>query len=311
MKYIVTGGAGFIGSHIVDALISEGHSVAVIDDLSTGSKANLNPKASFHKCDTRNFAELTKTFSTIKAAGGDAIDGVFHLAAYPSVPYSIEHPIETYEINMTGMMHVLEAARENGARCLVYSASSAAYGDQEQLPHVETMEPRLMSPYALHKYAGELMCASYSRTYGMSTASLRYFNVYGPRQRSEGAYAGVISKFLAQRSEGKPLILTGDGSQTRDFVHVSDVARANLISMAKLHRGELVSGDVFNIGSGIESSVKEIAAIFGGPVERIAPRTETKNSRADISKAEKALGWSPTIPLEKGLGDLLKSIKSI
>ncbi|MDO8564478.1 MAG: SDR family oxidoreductase [bacterium] len=293
VKVVVTGGAGFIGSHLVDALLLKGCEVHVIDNLSGGSKENINPKAQFHDADIRNL-------ETIKPIIKGALY-VFHTAALPRVQYSIEHPVETNEVNVTGTLNVLIAAQEGGVKRVVYSASSSAYGDQSTLPLVETMIPNPKSPYGLHKYVGELYAKVWSTVHGLETVSLRYFNVYGPRLNPDGAYALAIGKFLKQRKEGKPLTIWGDGTQTRDFTHVRDVVRANLLAAESTKAGK---GEVINIGAGRNISINELATRIGGPVTHIAPRIEPHDTLADNSLAKKLLGWKPEVTIEKGIAEL-------
>ncbi|HNZ55577.1 MAG TPA: NAD-dependent epimerase/dehydratase family protein [Candidatus Paceibacterota bacterium] len=291
-KIIVTGGAGFIGSNLVDELVARGDEVHIIDNLSGGKQENLNPAAIFHKEDITNFSVIRPLF--------DEVEYVFHLAALPLVQYSIEHPIETNEANVGGTLNVLTAAKEAGVKKVVYSASSAAYGDQAVMPLVEEMPAKPKSPYGLQKYIGEMYCRIFSEIYNLPTVCLRYFNVYGPRQNEEGAYALVIGKFLKQKREGLPLTITGDGTQTRDFVSVHDVARANILAMEK----EVGGGEVFNIGAGQNYSVNEVAKMIGGEVEYIPARLEPYVSQADNRKAREVLGWTPTVSLAEGLKEL-------
>lgn len=293
-KVIVTGGAGFIGSNLVDALLDKGLDVHVVDNLSGGKKENVNPKATLHVVDICNLDELRKIFKDAKY--------VFHLAAMPRVQFSIEHPRETHDVNITGTLHVLMAAHEAGAEKVIYSASSSAYGDQKVLPLQEEMKANPKSPYGLQKYVGEVYCAVWSQVYGLKTVCLRYFNVYGPRQSDEGAYALVIAKFLKQKRESKKMTITGDGNQTRDFTHVRDVVRANILAM----ESDVGSGEVFNIGAGHNHSVNEIAELIGGEVEHIAPRLEPKDTLADNSKAKKYLNWSPNVVFEDAIKELIE-----
>lgn len=308
-KVIVTGGAGFIGSHIVDELISLGHEVHIIDNLSGGKIENINPALSFdektkcwvnpkanitlHVLDIRNLADIEPIF--------EGADLVFHLAAFPQVQYSIEHPEETNEINIGGTQNVLIAAQKAGVKRVIYSASCAAYGDQEKMPMIETDLPTPKSPYGLQKYVGEHLCRLWSEIYKLPTVSLRYFNVFGPRQSDTGAYALVIARFLKQMHEGQKMTITGDGLQTRDFTHVRDVVRANILAMESDKIGE---GEVINIGSGKSCSVLEIAKILGGEYEFIAPRIEPRHALADNSKAREFLGWTPEVDFEKALEEL-------
>jgi len=294
-KVIVTGGAGFIGSNLVDKLIESGHEVVVIDNLSWGKKEQINPKADFHSLDITDFASIRPIFD-------DGIDYVFHLAALPRVQFSIEHPIETNETNVTGTLNVLTAAKEAKIKKVIYSASSSAYGDQSEIPLRETMHANPKSPYGLQKYIGEMYCKIFSDVYGLPTVCLRYFNVYGPRQNEEGAYALVIAKFLKQKREGQKLTITGDGTQTRDFTSVHDVVQANILAMEK----EVSAGDVFNIGMGQNFSINDVAKLVGGEIEHLPARLEPHDTLADNTKAREVLGWIPKVKLEEGIVELKK-----
>lgn len=293
-KVVVTGGAGFIGSHLVDALVEQGFKVYVIDNLFGGKKENVNKKAVLHVCDIRNLKDISPIIK--------GTDCVFHLAALPRVQYSIENPEETHEINITGTLNVLLAAKNGGARRVIYSASSSAYGDQKKMPLREDMVALPKSPYGLQKYTGELYCKLFSDVYGLQTVALRYFNVYGPRFNPEGAYALVIGKFITQRKKGQPLTITGDGKQTRDFTHVSDVVRANLLAMKSSKVGH---GEVMNIGAGQNLSIGKLAKLIGGPVKHIAARLEPKDTLAETALAYKLLGWKPKVKIEDGIKQLL------
>lgn len=294
-KVVVVGGAGFIGSHLVDLLIKNGYEVHVIDNLVGGKKSNLNKKAIFYKRDIRNIESIKPIFKGTKY--------VFHLAALPRVSYSIEFPIKTFETNVSGTLNVLEASRYAKIDKLIYSASSSAYGDQPIMPLTEDMIARPKSPYGLQKYEGELMCRLYSEIYSLPTVSLRYFNVYGPRLNPEGAHALVIGKFLKQRIDKETLTITGDGEQTRDFTHVYDVARANLLAAIGDKVGK---GETLNIGAGRNISINKIASLIGGSKKYIPARLEPKNTLADNSKAIRLIGWSPTIAIEEGIKELKK-----
>ncbi|HYC34554.1 MAG TPA: NAD-dependent epimerase/dehydratase family protein [Candidatus Paceibacterota bacterium] len=293
MKSIVTGGAGFIGSHVADALVDLGHEVHIIDNMSAGKEENVNPKAILHKIDIRKLSEIKPIFK--------GTDFVFHLAAMPQVQYSIEHPEETADININGTQNVLIAAQKAGVKRLIYSASCAAYGDQEKMPMIETDLPRPKSPYGLQKYVGEHLCRLWSEIFGLPTISLRYFNVYGPRQSDTGAYALVIARFLKQMREGQKMTITGDGLQTRDFTHVRDVVRANILAMESQYVGK---GEVINIGAGNPRSVLEIAKLLGGEYEFIAPRIEPRHALADNRKAKELLNWEAKEDFEKALIEL-------
>ncbi len=296
-KVIVTGGAGFIGSHIVDLLIERGYEVHIVDNLSSGKKENLNSKAVFHDIDIREYKKLLPVFKSAKY--------VFHEAAIPQVQYSIENPIETNDINVNGLLNVLEASRVNKIKKLIFASSSAIYGDQDRMPLVESMTANPISPYGAEKYIGEVYCKLYSEIYNLETVCLRYFNVYGKRQSYEGTYASVIAKFINLFKQGKPLTITGDGRQTRDFVHVSDVALANILAMESSIAWK---GEAINIGGKESISVNDIALAIGGEIEYIDARIEPKNSQADISLARKILNWEPMINIYDGIKELKNDI---
>ena len=294
-KAVVTGGAGFIGSHLTDALVAKGFEVHVIDNLSGGKKENINEKAILHELDVRDLESIKPVISGARY--------VFHLAALPRVQYSIENPKETNEVNVEGTVNVLIAAKEGGVKRVVYSASSSAYGDQETMPLKEEMTAKPLSPYGLQKYIGELYCKVWSNVYGLPTVSLRYFNVYGPRFNPEGAYALVIGKFIKQKNEGNKLTITGDGNQTRDFTHVLDVVRANILAAESDKVG---MGEVINIGAGNNHSINKIAELVGGEVEYVEARLEPRDTLADNSRARDLLGWTPEVSIEHGVSELLK-----
>ena len=299
MKYVVTGGCGFIGSHIVDHLVELGHEVVVIDDLSTSTGRVINREATL--------VNGSVTALDLVTSVTEGADCVFHTAAWARVPRSVDDPIGTHEVNVNGTLNVLQAARENGVGRVVYSSSSSVYGDQETHLMREGMTPNPMSPYALHKLIGEQYGSMFARLFGMSVVSLRYFNVYGPCQTASGAYALVIPHFLKLRFEGRPLTVYGDGIQTRSYTHVSDVVRANVLAAcADLPTGENI---VLNIGSEEETSVNEIAAMIGGEVEHVVPnprsRFEEFRKSAGVSEAWNVLGWGPTVPLSEGIRALV------
>ncbi len=292
-KAVVTGGAGFIGSHIVDALIASGYETHVVDNLSNGSRDNVNSSATLHEVDIRDYDALRAIF--------DGAELVFHLAALPRVQFSIEHPDISHDHNVNGTLNVLRAAKDAGVRRVIYSASSSAYGDQP-MPLKEDLPARPKSPYGLQKYVGELMCSLYAEIYKLETVSLRYFNVYGPRMNPLGAYPLVIGYFLKLKKEGKPLTITGDGTQTRDFVNVLDVVRANMLAATSASVG---CGEVINIGGGNNVSVNRIAELIGGPTEYIDARLEPHDTLADTTRARKLLGWSTTVSIEDGVREIL------
>ncbi|MBP6881752.1 MAG: NAD-dependent epimerase/dehydratase family protein [Candidatus Pacebacteria bacterium] len=295
-KAVVVGGAGFIGSNLTEALVAEGYEVHVIDNLSGGKREHVVAEAIFHEVDMRDYDSIAPV---MKGA-----DTVFLLAALPRVQFSIEFPQETNEVNIGGLVNVLKASVDGGVRRVVYSASSSAYGDQANMPLVETMLAHPLSPYGLQKYVGELYCRLFNEVYGIETVSLRYFNVYGKNQNPDGAYALVIGKFLKQKAEGKPLTITGDGEQTRDFTHVRDVVRANLLAMKSEKVGK---GEAINIGAGDNHSINEVAEFIGGAKEYVAARLEPKNTLADTTRAKELLGWEPTVKLEEGIAELKQS----
>jgi UDP-glucose 4-epimerase len=286
MKMLVTGGAGFIGSNLVDELINQGHKVIIIDNLSTGKKEHINPQAEFYQVDIRDLKKIRPLFH--------GVDYVFHLAAFPRVQPSIEDPITANDINLNGTLNVLVAARDAKVKKVVYSASSSAYGNQEKMPLREDMPAHPLSPYGLQKYIGELYCRLFSEIYGLPTVSLRYFNAYGPRQALEGAYCLVMGIFVRQRLTGEPMTITNDGEQRRDFTFVGDVVRANILAAESDKVGQ---GEVINIGRGQNYSVNELARMIGGPTVFIGPRIEPRETLADNSRAKKLLGWEPTVNL--------------
>ena len=298
-KAVVTGGAGFIGSHITDALVEGGFEVHVVDNYAGGKRADrMNPKAAYHEVDVRDYETLAPI-----VAGAEY---VFHEAALPRVQFSIENPELTFSVNVGGTVSVLRAAAEGGVKRVVYAASSSAYGDQATLPLSEDLPAQPKSPYGLQKYIGELSCRLWSEVYGLSTVSLRYFNVYGPKFDPDGAYALVIGKFLKQKKEGTPLTITSDGTQTRDYTHVQDVGRANLLAAESANVGK---GEVVNIGAGRNVSVNDLAALIGGPSVHIAARLEPHDTLADNRKAKELLGWEPRVRLEDGIMALKEEMK--
>lgn len=296
-KAVVTGGAGFIGSHLTEALVARGFETHVVDNYAAGRREDrIIAGATYHEVDVRDTEALIPIFADAHC--------IFHEAALPRVQFSIEHPVETFSVNAGGTVSVLDAAKRAGARRVVYAASSSAYGDQPVLPLSEDLSTHPQSPYGLQKYIGELALRTWSEVYGIETVSLRYFNVYGPRLDPDGAYALVIGKFLKFRKEGKPLTIWGDGSHTRDFTHVSDISRANMLAMDSSWVGK---GEVINIGAGKDVSVLRIAEMIGGEIVHEPERLEPAFTRADNSKAKELLGWEPTIALENGLAELKKA----
>jgi len=297
-KTVVTGGAGFIGSHIVDALVERGDEVHVVDNFAAGKREDrINPEATYHEVDIRDFNTLAPIVAGAKY--------VFHEAALPRVQFSIENPELTFSVNAGGTVSVLRAAHEGGVARVIYAASSSAYGDQETLPLSESLPAQPKSPYGLQKYVGELSCRLWSEIYGLPTVSLRYFNAYGPKFDPDGAYALVIGKFFKQKKEGVPLTITGDGTHTRDYTHVRDIVRANLLAAESTQVGK---GEVINIGAGRNVSVNDLAAMIGGPTIHVEARLEPAHTLADNSLARKLLEWEPTTRLEEGIAELKKSM---
>lgn len=293
MKCLVTGGAGFIGSHLVEALIQEGHEVYIIDDLSTGSLENIPTGAIFHQKDIRDFDSIKPLFA--------GVEKVFHLAAFARVQPSIDNPRLSHDINTTGTQNVLLAARDNKVKRVVFASSCAIYGDQETMPLTETMEPRPISPYALQKLSGEELCGLFSKIYDLETVCLRYFNVFGPRMSSVGAYALAIGIFLTQKKQGKPLTIVPSGKQSRDFTHVYDIVKANILASRSQSVGK---GEILNIGTGVEKTILGIADLIGGEKVFTEPRIEPQKFRADNSKAKELLGWEPKVKFEDGISEL-------
>lgn len=294
MKVVITGGAGFIGGHLLNALVDLGHEVHVIDRAVEKWKYRDSNYVTFHGFDiVQNNDLLSSVF-----AGATYI---FHLAALTSVPESIEKPEEYHLNNVVGTLHVLEQARKSGVEKVIFSSSSAVYGEPKVVPTNEADITEPMSPYALDKLMGEELCLMYARTYGLGTVSLRYFNVYGEGMNESGAYAPAIAVFLKKKREGQPITVTGDGLQTRDFVHVSDVAQANIAAAVSSYK----SGNIFNIGSGEEITMNEIAKIIDEKnIEHIAERQEPRRSCADIDAAMSMLNWKP----EKSIREEVKRL---
>lgn len=296
-RLMVTGGAGFIGSNLVDRLVSDGHEVIVLDNLSTGKRENINPKAKFVECDIGQYDDIGAHFAGVEA--------VFHAAALARIQPSIKNPLSANQTNITGTLNVLWAAKNAKVKKVIYSASSSAYGEQpsENFPLKEQLEAHPGSPYALQKLVGEMYCQLFGKLYSLPTVILRYFNVYGPRQITEGAYAAVVGIFLKQRAEGKSITITGDGTQRRDFTHIYDVVEANILAWKK----QVSLAEVFNIGRGKNYSINEVAELITGPIEYIPARPgEYPITLADNSKAKKLLGWEPKVSLEEGIAELKK-----
>lgn len=291
MKYIVTGGAGFIGSNLVDLLIDEKHEVVVIDNFSSGKKENCNPQAKYFELDISDYSNFKDLKNILLGS-----NGVFHLAALPRVQESIDNPLQFEKNNTLSTINLLKACVDSKVKRLVYSASSSAYGNTIKLPSKEEDPINPISPYAMQKYYGEVACKMFSNVYGIETVSLRYFNVYGERQSLEGAYALVMCVFARQRLNDEPLTIRGDGEQRRDFTHVMDIARANLLAMNSEKVGK---GEVINIGNSDNRSVNQIAKMIGGPTIKVKPVIEPRETLADNTKAKNLLGWEPQVIIEE------------
>ena len=311
MNYLVTGGAGFIGSHLVEELIKSGASnkVRVYDNLTSGHESNLKPfrqNIDLIQADIRDLPGLSKAFS--------GVDVVFHHAALTSVPGSVADPLACNEVNITGTLNVLLAARDAGVKRVVFASSSAIYGENSESPKKEGMLPEPLSPYAASKLAGEHYCKMFSALFGLKTVCFRYFNVFGPRQDPNSQYAAVIPKFIAAAAANKQPKVFGDGEQTRDFVFVKDVVRANLLAAQSK---DLPQPAIYNVGTGSSVSLNQLLAqlsrLYGrdlNPVYMDPVPGDVKHSRADISKVARELGYKPQASLETGLQAILQSSAS-
>ncbi len=301
MKCLVTGGAGFIGSHLVERLLKEGHEVIVLDNFASGSQENLrsvadSPRLLLINGDVRDREGIKEYFR--------GVDLVFHLAALADIVPSIENPEGYYDTNVTGTFNVLQASKEAGVKRFLYAASSSCYGLAKQLPTPETAPVAPEYPYALTKYLGEELVFHWHRVYKLPVISLRLFNVFGPRSRTSGTYGAVFGVFLAQKLHGKPFTVVGDGRQTRDFTFVTDVADA--FYAAALSE---ISGRVFNVGSGGHYSVNHLVELLGGEKIHIPKRPgEPDHTFADTASIEKALGWRAKVPFEEGVRRIAEKI---
>lgn len=301
MKTLVTGGAGFIGSHLSELLIAKGHEVLAVDNLTSGRLENLkgvvsHPRFKFAQADIRDPSILQSLF--------DGVDWVFHLAGLADIVPSIEMPAQYYSTNVSGTFNVLECARRSDIKRFLYAASSSSYGIPELYPTPESSPIQPHYPYALTKYMGEELVLHWAKVYKLPTVSLRLFNVFGTRSRTTGAYGAVFGVFLAQKLNGRPFTVVGDGTQTRDFTYVTDVAEAFLCA-AQSH----VSGEAMNVGSGNHYSVNLLVKLLGGAVEFIPKRPgEPGCTYADIGKIKRMLGWTPRISFEEGVRLMLERI---
>ncbi len=306
-RYLVTGGAGFIGSHIVEALLRRGERVVVMDDFSTGRRENLDaarrarpagtPESEVIEGDVRDMATVRRAVRNVTH--------VLHQAALPSVQRSVEDPVSAHEVNAGGTLHLLVAARDAGVKRFVYASSSSIYGDSPVLPKIETMTPAPLSPYAVSKLSGEYYCRVFHTLYGVETVSLRYFNVFGPRQDPNSQYAAVIPNFIAAAVLGKPPTVHGDGLQSRDFTYIDNAVAANLDAC---DAPSSAAGRAFNIACGTKATLKDVLHLLEGvvgasirPVQGPPRKGDVKHSLADISQAREHLGYEPRIGLEEGL----------
>ncbi|MGQ9456718.1 MAG: SDR family oxidoreductase [Anaerolineae bacterium] len=297
--YLVTGGAGFIGSHLVETLVRQGRRVRVLDNFSTGKRSNLAPFLQAIEVMEGDLADL----DTVRRAM-EGVTWVLHQGALPSVPRSVEDPVAAHQSNATGTLHVLLAARDAGVRKVVYASSSAVYGDSEELPKREEMPPRPVSPYGVTKLLGEHYCQVFSQVYGLPTVSLRYFNVFGPRQDPTSQYAAVIPRFITALLRGEPPVVYGDGLQSRDFTYVGDVVAANLAALER----ETASGVVLNVACGRRHTLLELLAhlqrildVDVAPVFEPPRPGDIRHSQASVERLEEVLGFRPQTPLEEGL----------
>jgi UDP-glucose 4-epimerase len=299
VKVLVTGGGGFIGSNLVRALIERGDDVRVLDNFSTGNRANLADLAG----DVAVVEGELRSYERVHAATR-GVEVVFHQGALPSVPRSVQDPLTTGAVNVEGTLNVLLAARDEGIRRVVFASSSSVYGNSDELPRVETQNPDPISPYGVSKLAAERYCVSFARVYPIETVALRYFNVFGPNQDPTSQYAAVVPRFVTAIAEERPVTVYGDGEQKRDFTFVSNIVEANLLAAD----ADGVSGRVLNVATGRGTSVNELAdticAVLGKGVEREYDEErsgDVRDSWADVARAQEALGWQPRVELEAGL----------
>jgi len=310
MKILVVGGAGFIGSHLVNKLIAQNDEVTVLDDLSTGKEDNLNPNATFWRGDIIRDVVIGEELPVAwwkfwdrkkKKYSLKGFDTVIHLAAIPRVPVSWRIPEETTRVNILGTLHLLLAAEKAEVKRFIYASSSSVYGDQPRMPLDETMRPMPKSPYAVQKLAGEHFVTAYGEAGEMTTVSLRFFNVYGPGQDEESPYSGVLTRFKVARDQALPPIITGDGTQSRDFTHVSDVVRAIIRATV----AGFSSGSVFNIANGhnisLLEAVKHFSHVFVSAGTRVG---DVRMTKGDPTKTENLLGFKCSVPFEEGIKDL-------
>lgn len=314
-RALVTGGAGFIGSHLTEALIDLGAHVTVIDDLSGGDVQNFNTYKD-RAGDRLQFVEGSILDTALLAELTAGCDFIFHQAALGSVPRSVEQPVKYNEVNTTGTLNVLEAARAAKVKRVLFAASSAAYGDSETLPKIESMPVRAKSPYAANKVACEALMRAYAGSYGLDTASLRYFNIFGPRQNANSAYAAVIAAFASALIAGANPVIFGDGEQSRDFTFVDNAVHANLLAARS---DKPIAGEVLNVAVGTRVSVNQLAAAMAKlmgrpeltPVHKDERAGDVKHSLADLTLTKKTLGYNPIVPFEKGLESTVRWYEAV
>jgi len=311
-KYIVTGGAGFVGSHVAAKLVADGHEVVILDDLSTGHLENIpeSDSVTFVEVDISDWNSLSRTFNHFKGA-----EGIFHLAARARIQPSILNPLKTHKCNVDGTFNILEMMRMTGVNKIVYSASSSSYGLKASIPCTEDQAPDCLNPYALTKYVGEQYCKTWGKIYGIKNVCLKYFNVYGAGSPLVGPYAPVVGLFFRQAlKDGGPLTIVGDGEQRRDFTHISDIVTANIAAMSHISSEE-VNGETFNVGTGKNYSVNDIANFVCNSLVSLALSVdrkyiparpaEARETLADISRTTEYLGWEPSVDLEEQIGKLV------
>jgi UDP-glucose 4-epimerase len=306
--YLVTGGAGFIGSNLVATLLERGDDVRVLDDFSTGKRENLarvTERIALHEASVADEAAVREAV--------DGVDYVLHQAALASVPRSVSDPVSCHRVNLTGTLALLLAARDAGVKRVVFAASSSAYGDQPALPKDESMAPSPLSPYAASKLACEYYCRAFTECYGLETVCLRYFNIYGPRQDPESVYAAVIPKFITAMLAGERPVIFGDGEQSRDFTYVADCVRANLLATT----AERAAGQTVNIACGGRYSLNDLVGLLNGilgtsiePVYQAERAGDVKHSQADIGLARQLLGYEPQVAFEDGLAKTVEWFRS-
>jgi UDP-glucose 4-epimerase len=305
--YLITGVAGFIGSHLAEALLAQGHRVVGFDNLSTGKRANVPTGADFVVGDLTDFEMVTRVCR--------GVDGILHQAALPSVPRSVKEPRPSHNANIEGTFNLLEAARAAGIKRIVYAASSSAYGNQPGFPRIETMRPEPIAPYPVQKLAGELYMQSYARVYGMETVCLRYFNIFGPRQAPDSQYSGVIAKWTLNMLRNEPCKIQGDGEQSRDFTYIANAVSANLLALSA--PADKIAGRVFNVACGNNITLNEVYRILAEltgytppPIYIDARAGDIRMSLADISAARETLGYEPLVSVRDGLARTVEYYKA-